>query len=64
MQWRTALLITSDDLGWSDLRRALQAIEAVDIIGETGTARHAIQLAASYKLDLILSAARVEQASA
>jgi DNA-binding NarL/FixJ family response regulator len=64
MQRRTVLIITSDELGWTDLRRALQAIDAVDIVGETNIAREAIQLAATHKPDLILSAASVEQMSA
>jgi DNA-binding NarL/FixJ family response regulator len=64
MQRRTALLITSDEIGWIGLRQALQSVEDVNVVGETSIGREAIRLAAAHKPDVILSAARVEQVPA
>lgn len=45
MQRRTVLLISSQDVGWADLRVALQTLEDVDVLGEAETAHLTIHLA-------------------
>jgi len=60
MQRHTLLLITSDDAGWSDLRRVLSGMSGINIMGEATTYRQARDMTADHQPDAIIAATRVE----
>lgn len=64
MQHWSVLLITSPDVGWTDLERALRERHDVAIVGETTRATQARDLARAHRPDAILCAATVEDACA
>lgn len=64
MRQRTILLISSGDCGWTDLRLALGTMAEVRVVGDVRGARQAIQLATTLRPDVVIAAARVEEASA
>jgi len=48
-------LIPSDDLGWNDLRAILQVMPEIEVVGETPTAREAIEATVSLRPDVVIS---------
>lgn len=55
----TVLLISSHELGWTDLRKALRSLEGVRVIGEATSADQARRLAIAHTPDVVLSALTV-----
>jgi len=60
---RTALVVASRELGWSDVRAAIQTAPEVHRVLEAATCAHAIELAAATPPDVIVCAGVVEGAS-
>ena len=50
------LLVSSQELGWTELRAQLQALADVEIVGETSSGRQALRRARSTDPDVILTA--------
>ncbi len=60
MQRHTLLLISSDDAGWSDLRRVLRGMSNINIVGEATTYRQARDMTTEFQPDAIIAATKVE----
>lgn len=56
MQWRTVLLIGSDECGWADLRLALDEIAGLQVVGEATDALRGVELAIRLQPDVIVAA--------
>lgn len=63
MLQRTALLISSDDCGWADLRTTLRSLGTVHVVGDTTSGGQACQLAIALNPDVIITAATIEGTS-
>ena len=61
---RSLLLITSDELGWAELGRAVRSLHGVCVVGEATSAEQATDFAARLQPDVVICAARVEGRSA
>lgn len=59
-QRRKVFIISSNDVGWSDLRSCLRTMENVRVVGEATTAQTALDLVDTLQPDIVISAARVE----
>jgi len=60
MQRHTLLLISSDDAGWSDLRRVLRGMSNINIVGEATTYRQACDMITEFQPDAIIAATKIE----
>ncbi len=60
MRQHKVLLISSHDFGWGELRRALQAMEGVSLVGEATTMCLALHLATTRRPDVVIAAATLE----
>jgi len=59
----TVFLIPSDDLGWNDVRATLQVMPEIEVVGETPTAREAIEAIISRRPDVVISTMIMEGTS-
>lgn len=60
VQRRMVLLVHSDDFGWTELRRILESMENVEVVGGAVTPRAAIRLAERLAPDVVISAPHVD----
>jgi hypothetical protein len=61
MRTYSVLLLRSTDLGWADLRAALDEMPDARLVGEASTAQRGLDLAATLRPDVIVSAATLDR---
>lgn len=59
MSRRDVLLMKSGDLGWAGLASVLASISGVRVVGETPCPRRGVEIAATFRPDVILAGTRI-----